>query len=84
MLKEYLINRREVRVLKNKVFQNESELYHYYEQYINDGNQSQLKLRLLDLAKNRVSEASKISRASIDAKEESTSKQEETIDITDT
>ena len=66
MLKECLINRRELKVLKDKVFQNDSELYHNYEQYMNDGDQSQLKLGLLDLAKNRVSSAREISITSGD------------------
>ena len=48
---------------------------------MNDLNQPQLKNRLVDLAKNRVSEANESSVSSIDVQEESTSKQEETIEI---
>ena len=60
------------------MFQNDSEIYHYYEEYAQYLNQSQLKSQLVDLAKNRVSETNEISVTSEDAQEESTSKQEET------
>ena len=60
MQKQDLINQTELKTLKDKIIQNDREVYQYYDEYVQDFNQSQLKRRLVDLAKERRSVARQI------------------------